>query len=456
MSLQDATATMSLGNVGAAASKIYENTAASLETIDGLSPIPSSVMDDRMKEALREISRIAASDSDNGCEMKHPFLINLALMRLYILKRFNGRGGSVYAKTFHSMVDQSHVDNSVPVDERFISQSLYYLRYADEVYDGAPVVADKDIVLNALSEGPATNNLMLPRHIVFLDHVTRSVVVAIRGTASLSDVETDLFIDTKPFKFNADSPLGLKMGEDVLAHRGIAQAAELLLKPVSEAIKKAFAVRGGRYKDYHVVVTGHSLGAGTSSLLGIMLADQKSFPVTVYAFASPPVLSSTMKDCHTYNQFPHCHPSHVNDQLCKIHNFVMNDDIIPRASRHEMLNMMNLLKVVDSLSWNAGKRTHMVLMGVISEEDAQEVTDSWIPLSPNSADGAIPLYAPGTVYIMKPIVKNVDGDDSDGDKNVLGFSAKANRSPSEVKYDLHRLKDPMHLYTGHFFTGDSM
>lgn len=38
-----------------------------------------------------------------------------------------------------------------------------------------------------------------PRHIVFLDHLTESVVVSIRGTGSISDVLTDLHLDSKPF-----------------------------------------------------------------------------------------------------------------------------------------------------------------------------------------------------------------------------------------------------------------
>lgn len=133
------------------------------------------------------------------------------------------------------------VAEKVCFDNAFMAMIMRQLHYASEVYNTGkkaevlagklPAVPLEDIVLSeytnttagshssrgsqpagsvdesALGTGPTgelsgppdNTHLTVPRYMVFLDHLTKQVVVAVRGTASLSDVITDLYAETTPF-----------------------------------------------------------------------------------------------------------------------------------------------------------------------------------------------------------------------------------------------------------------
>uniref|UniRef100_A0A665VGC5 Diacylglycerol lipase-beta n=1 Tax=Echeneis naucrates TaxID=173247 RepID=A0A665VGC5_ECHNA len=102
---------------------------------------------------------------------------------------------------------------------------------------------------------------------VALDHKREAVLVAVRGTLSLKDVLTDLSAECEDLP--VDGVSGASYG-----HKGISQAAGYIYKKlVNDGIlNQAFSVA----PEYKLVITGHSLGAGTASILAILL--RNSFP----------------------------------------------------------------------------------------------------------------------------------------------------------------------------------
>ncbi|KAK2576891.1 hypothetical protein KPH14_005516 [Odynerus spinipes] len=112
---------------------------------------------------------------------------------------------------------------------------------------------------------------------VVADHKTSSIVIVIRGSLSLRDIITDLAAAADTFECD-----GLPPGS--MAHKGMILGAKAILKQLDH--HKVLEMAFNTYPTYTLTLTGHSLGAGLSSLLGIMLRPR--YPnLRVYAFSTP-------------------------------------------------------------------------------------------------------------------------------------------------------------------------
>lgn len=433
---------------------------------DILAAIPESVMDSKMKAALREISKIGASidtqlESHTG-KTKYPFLLNFAIMRLYVKS---------LADEMKERTDRYYEDDT-RLEDLFFSQSMHFLRYSDQSYETLPGIAARDVILTGLNEhGKAHVDVHMPRHLMFFDHLTKSIVVCIRGTASMQDIITDLFIETETFTHG---------GNAMVAHQGIAQAAKALLPSILAALQK---IRTGKnsakYKDYAVVVTGHSLGAGTASLLGLLLSE--TVQVTVFAYAPPPVLSVP----------------NYSSRNCIIHTFVNNADVVPRACKLEVLKMLLICRHIDKIEeWNVTKRGKMIVSGALSSDDKKAIADTLSAPMHLQQDrevlkGEIELFVLGTVYVVHPnddkplsaemieltssasaldLSSSAAGADTDYDATTpTAADAKSEPAPatkgkgkaaaseaSTVSHRFRRVREATGLYSGYLFTGDSM
>ncbi|XP_071812616.1 diacylglycerol lipase-alpha-like isoform X2 [Apostichopus japonicus] len=116
---------------------------------------------------------------------------------------------------------------------------------------------------------------------VALDHEHKKVILAIRGTSSVSDIVTDLCADTCPIPMEGCPP-------GFLGHKGmIAAAVYIKDKLQDEAIlTQAFSCLPVDSDDYELLIVGHSLGAGAAAVLGILL--KPDYPtLQVICFAPP-------------------------------------------------------------------------------------------------------------------------------------------------------------------------
>lgn len=156
-----------------------------------------------------------------------------------------------------------------------------------------------------------------PSHFVAKEADGKRVVVAVRGTASIADALTDGDAAPEPY------------GKKRVAHRGMAVAARGLVSKISHLIKGAAAPGA------EVAIVGHSLGAGTASLLGILLQEElPKHNIKSFAFATPAVLNlDGAKACAS-----------------GVTSVVLQDDVVPRAS---LGNIQALQAELAALEWGA-------------------------------------------------------------------------------------------------------
>jgi pimeloyl-ACP methyl ester carboxylesterase len=175
-------------------------------------------------------------------------------------------------------------------------------------------LSEEDILLANLDG----EELGLPRHYVARDAATKSVVVSIRGTNSVSDVILDLICDSAPFA-------------DGYAHTGMRDAAFAVYNSTVETVRVALAANPG----FSLVITGHSMGGGIAVLLTKILIDSplKCDGIRCYAISPPPVFG----------------PIHAIDPAWSrvLESFILEDDIVPRLSLESARSLVMEIERID-------------------------------------------------------------------------------------------------------------
>jgi len=165
-----------------------------------------------------------------------------------------------------------------------------------------------------------------PRCFLAVDHRASVVVVAIRGSMSFHDLLIDCMGENIPFCGG-------------FAHHGMVKAAQNVWELMRGAVLENIRAHPG----YKLLLTGHSLGGGVSTLLSIRLhwemAQDPRHPLSAVdisctAFASPPVFAPMEKL-----------PPPVRSSCV---NVVCRADMVPRMSVH---SIRELLRV--SAAWRA-------------------------------------------------------------------------------------------------------
>ena len=93
-----------------------------------------------------------------------------------------------------------------------------------------------------------------PKFLLFLDHEAKSLVLAIRGTFCIKDAVLDAVCEEVPFL-------------DGFAHKGILDGAQRILSKICDQLVISLT----DHSDYNLMITGHSLGAGTAELITLDL-----------------------------------------------------------------------------------------------------------------------------------------------------------------------------------------
>ena len=117
-------------------------------------------------------------------------------------------------------------------------------------------LSDSDIIYISFD-----NQIYKVPFMVCLDHHTRSVVIAFRGTLSFPDIVTDLTASTRPIEL-PDFP-------SFLVHKGMLKTVTDVIKKLEDEgiLEEAFS----KVNNYNLVVAGHSLGSGCACILSILL-----------------------------------------------------------------------------------------------------------------------------------------------------------------------------------------
>jgi hypothetical protein len=279
-------------------------------------------------EALGAVRKIVDTFSDG---LAAPFTLKHLLLDAELLRRHHT-----------SLYDAQVAQELEASDGRALIAGRHFARYAMSSYgfallkllglldDGHDVFVDGasavDVVLHQLDIGVEDilvtgllgDELGVPRHFVARDPTTKSIVVVVRGTNSLSDVLVDLLCDSAPFAKG-------------YAHQGMRDAAQALYASIVPTLRTALAENKG----YSLVAAGHSLGAGVAILLTKILLDNGFKNTKCYAVSPPPVFG----------------PMHVVDRKWSdaLECFVYCDDIVPRLSLASARALVMEIERIDGL-----------------------------------------------------------------------------------------------------------
>jgi pimeloyl-ACP methyl ester carboxylesterase len=162
------------------------------------------------------------------------------------------------------------------------------------------------------------DELGLPRHFVARDLVSKSIVVCIRGTNSVSDVLVDLLCDSAPFATG-------------YAHVGMRDAAYAVYACCADTVRAALAANKG----FKLVVTGHSMGGGIAVLLTKILLDNSFTQLSCFAISPPPVFGPVHAVDNAWSEALEC--------------YILEEDIVPRLSLASARSLVMEIERVDAL-----------------------------------------------------------------------------------------------------------
>lgn len=115
------------------------------------------------------------------------------------------------------------------------------------------------------SDGTGSTNTGVPLvHYISLDHESKAVVLACRGTLGFEDVLADLACDYDDLVWR---------GKPYKVHKGIHASARRLLYGGDGRVLYTLKQALDDYPDYGLVLAGHSLGGAVTALLGVMLSE---------------------------------------------------------------------------------------------------------------------------------------------------------------------------------------
>ncbi|ESO10164.1 hypothetical protein HELRODRAFT_72860 [Helobdella robusta] len=174
-------------------------------------------------------------------------------------------------------------------------------------------IQQKDIIYASFK-----NRLYEVPFYIAVDHEYKAIVVAIRGTLSFQDALTDLTIESQAVDIDFDG--------DARAHKGILQAAYDIQKKLTDLhlLDDAFV----KYPNFRLVITGHSLGAGTAALLSVLLKAQYN-NLVCFSFSPPGWLVSSALS------------QYMQEFVLSV---VIGKDIIPRLGLYSMNDLKNRLR----------------------------------------------------------------------------------------------------------------
>ncbi|KAI9297829.1 alpha/beta-hydrolase [Neoconidiobolus thromboides FSU 785] len=224
------------------------------------------------------------------------------------------------------------------------------------------------------------NKSIKTRSFIALNEIEKKIIISFRGSNQFHNFISDF----KLFKLNyqlVEAYNGTKSDNknNIRIHRGFFQCSESLKKNITLSLKKLYS-KDSKYKDYHIILTGHSLGGSMAVLAALYLKqefDLNSNDLSVYTYGQPRIGNSNFVNLIQQNQLkiirvtnrndpiPHSPPAilgfhhhgnelYISDPKTTI---LCNDDLkedpMCSASRSYLLNLNMHLKV-----WNIPMGTY--------------------------------------------------------------------------------------------------
>jgi len=183
----------------------------------------------------------------------------------------------------------------------------------------------------------------------------RIPVLAIRGTLSVDDAVADLVASAVPAPELGDASCRAHAGVRAAAHKVLAGPAGELLFGAAPSDDPRGSSTPGTAK--HIVVCGHSLGAGVAALVAVEVARRRpATRVTCYSFAPPPVACWGPRSASVKSIIP---------ANCEILAFVNGKDCVPDLSLRSVSDLLRAARRVDELPLTLADR-----LGVLGGDPA--------------------------------------------------------------------------------------
>ena len=253
-----------------------------------------------------------------------------------------------------------------PADRQQLEDLQTYLELADAAYNdngqlwGLLEGLGYALVRYAPETGPGKVG-----HFLAFSPSKKELLVALKGTDTLADVLTDVVSAATPLETS-------EAAAQTLCHEGMRLAALQMAADLCRLVEHLFLPLG-----YAVTITGHSLGAGTAAILGLILRSRfetlrDDARLRVIAFATPPVLDAPTARA--------CGPFTISVVNCL--------DVIPRASLGNLVAIHQLLVAIDA-KLQGGE-----------DLSAERLGDLWHTAKARVQAHATFLHVPGTVVFF--------------------------------------------------------
>lgn len=230
------------------------------------------------------------------------------------------------------------------------------------------------------SDSTGSTNTGVPLvHYISLDHESKAVVLACRGTLGFEDVLADMTCDYDDL---------LWRGRSYKVHKGIHASARRLLYGADGKVIQTIKMALDEFEDYGLVLCGHSLGGGVTALLGIMLSEPFG---TSFVTSSEPHLqflaNSDASEKDTHVCLPPGRPIHVyaygppgtmSSSLRKaarglVTTVVQGNDLVPYLS----LGVLHDLQAVALAFKNDSGAAKAEIRGRVWERFQNGLADRW-------------------------------------------------------------------------------
>ena len=152
-----------------------------------------------------------------------------------------------------------------------------------------------------------------PIFFVVYDQVKDTIVIVVRGTLSIQDCITDFVCQYYAWRGG-------------YVHEGIFRAAV----KVFEDLKPDLNNWTSKYKTNNIVVTGHSLGGGVTTILSrLVLEHNDNFRVKAFSYGAPPMVSRNLLPLFTH-----------------VESYIAGNDSVPGLSYGAMINVRDQIQLI--------------------------------------------------------------------------------------------------------------
>ncbi|KAH8884230.1 hypothetical protein GQ53DRAFT_810965 [Thozetella sp. PMI_491] len=207
----------------------------------------------------------------------------------------------------------------------------------------------------------STNSGIPLVHYISLDHESKAVVLACRGTLGFEDVLADLACEYDDLMWR---------GSVYKVHKGIHASARRLLYGGDGRVLVTLRQALEEFTDYGLVLTGHSLGGAVTALLGIMLSEPAT---TGVAFLTSPEPHARLLGCGLDTPEPICLPPGRPVHVYAYGPPATMSASLSRATRGLITSIVNGNDLVPYLSLGVLHDVQAVALGFKSDNNAAKM-----------------------------------------------------------------------------------